>query len=327
LHRLSAVIALAMPFLAACSGVQSALAPAGREAERIAQLFWGLTAGGTVIWLAVLGLALYASHARRASSSPRLGSVLIIGGGVVLPTVVLGGVLAYGLALLPTLLEEPPDGARVIRVIGEQWWWRVQYTSADGEPVDVANEIRVPAGEPVVFELGTRDVIHSFWIPSLGGKLDMLPGRTTRLTLHPRDVGVYRGACAEYCGTSHALMAFAVVVEEPAEFERWLAAQAQDAVAVADGPAARGAAVFTASGCGACHTVRGTGADGVIGPDLTHVGSRLTIGAGTLASDVEDFHAWVAATDAIKPSVLMPAFGMLPESDLEALAAYLEALQ
>ncbi len=207
--------ALGTPLLAACSGVQSSLAPAGREAEQIATLFWGLTIGGTAIWLGVLALALFASRAERESSSPRLGSVLIIGGGVVFPTLVLGGVLTYSLALLPALLEEPPEGARTIRVVGEQWWWRVQYTAAGGAPVDVANEIRVPAGEPVVFELATRDVIHSFWIPSLGGKLDMLPGRTTRLTLHPRAVGVYRGACAEYCGTAHALMALPSLVLTP----------------------------------------------------------------------------------------------------------------
>jgi cytochrome c oxidase subunit 2 len=185
----------------------------------------------------------------------------------------------------------------------------------------------MPRGEPVLLELASDNVIHSFWIPALGGKTDMIPGRRTRLVLEPTEAGVYRGVCAEFCGASHALMAFRVVVEERPEFDAWLARQAAPAAAPSDDVAAAGAEAFLSNGCGACHTVRGTPAVGKVGPDLTHVGSRLSLGAGTLPNDAAAFRHWIALTDEIKPSVHMPAFGMLPSADIRALAAYLEALQ
>jgi cytochrome c oxidase subunit 2 len=155
----------------------------------------------------------------------------------------------------------------------------------------------------------------------------MIPGRRTRLVLEPTEVGVYRGICAEYCGTSHALMSFFVVVEPEADFERWLAHQAASASIPSEASAAEGAEVFIASGCGACHAVRGTLADGVIGPDLTHVGSRKSIGAGVLTTDANAFLRWVAHTNDVKPAVHMPSFGMLPPEDLQALAVYLKGLE
>jgi cytochrome c oxidase subunit 2 len=203
----------------------------------------------------------------------------------------------------------------------------VRYQISDGEPVVLANEIRLAVDEPVEFRLESPDVIHSFWIPSLGGKIDMIPGRVTRLALTPTKTGVFRGSCAEYCGTSHALMSFYVVVHEKEDFARWLAHQ-QTLARPPDAPLpARGRELFLASGCGACHTIRGTPANGIIGPDLTHVGSRLSIGAGALPNNAEALLRWIARTEHVKPEVLMPAFGMLPQEELQALAMYLEGLK
>jgi cytochrome c oxidase subunit 2 len=231
------------------------------------------------------------------------------------------------LAPLPALLAPAPGGSLKITVLGEQWWWRVQYQSAGGDPIVLANEIRLPVGEPVEFRLESPDVIHSFWIPSLAGKIDMIPGRVTRLSLTPTRTGVFRGACAEYCGTSHAWMSFYVVVEEKTAFDRWLTNQKAPARPLSEPVSMRGQELFVANGCGACHTIRGTQARGVLGPDLTHVGGRLSLGAGMLPNNAETLLRWIARTEQVKPGVLMPAFGMLPNEDLKALAAYMEALK
>jgi cytochrome c oxidase subunit II len=313
--------------LGACSGQQSALDPAGPEAEQIARLFWLMTVGALAIWAAVVALCFWAMRASVQAHEARRVRMLIIGGGAVVPTVVLAGLLVYGLGIMPPLLARAPEGSLRIAVTGEQWWWRVRYLSASGSDVVLANEIRLPVGGPVEFELDSSDVIHSFWIPALGGKMDMIPGRRTRLTLHPTRTGTFRGTCAEYCGASHALMAFSVVVMEKAAFEQWLAQQSQPAIEPAEPLAARGRNLFLASGCSACHTIRGIGADGVIGPELTHVGSRASLGAGILANEVESFQRWIATTETIKPGVLMPHFGMLPPEELRAIAAYLKSLQ
>jgi cytochrome c oxidase subunit II len=306
---------------------QSTLEPAGQEAERLAVLFWWMSAGAAVIWTIVVGLAGYAILARRRRDAPRFERFLIVGGGLVIPTVVLAGLLAHGLAMIPGLVGPAPAGSIRIHVTGEQWWWRVRYQGSGGATIDLANEIRLPAGEPVELVLESRDVIHSFWIPALGGKADMIPGRTTRLVLRAERPGVYRGVCAEYCGSSHAFMAFAVVVMEPVAFARWLDAQARPAVPPATPLEAQGRAAFVASGCGACHAVRGTVADGVIGPDLTHMGGRLSLAAGRLSPARGDIERWLAHPAALKPGARMPAFGMLPHEDLVAMAAYLEGLR
>lgn len=314
--------------LAACDGAQSTLAPAGADAEVIARLFWWMVGGALVIWVFVIGSAVYASRGRTGRHSERTANLFIIGGGVVFPTVVLAGLLAYGLFLMPRLGTAIDGDGLVIHVSGEQWWWRVRYLPPGGEPFELANEIHLPVGERVELRLSSPDVIHSFWVPSLAGKMDMIPGRTTRLVLHPTRTGTFRGVCAEYCGTSHALMAFQAVVHEPESFRAWMERQRAPAVPrTGSTAAARGRELFTANGCGACHTVRGTPADGTVGPDLTHVGSRLTLGAGTLETTRDTFERWLARTDGVKPGVHMPAFGMLPEPDLRALAAYLDGLE
>jgi cytochrome c oxidase subunit 2 len=239
----------------------------------------------------------------------------------------LSGLLIYGPALLSDLLAQPSAGSLKIFVTGEQYWWRVRYGLPDGATIELANEIRLPVGESVEFQLEGNDVIHSFWIPSLAGKVDMIPGRVTRLTLLPAQTGTFRGVCAEYCGTAHALMAFPVVVLEKDEFARWLAGQREPAAAPGAATVSRGQQLFLANGCGARHTIRGSQAAGVIGPDLTHAGSRLTLGAGILPNEPEVFRQWIARPGKLKPGVLMPAFGRLPEDDLRARAVYLEELR
>lgn len=324
----SAASALAaVLLLAGCDGRQSTLTPAGRGAEQLAELFWWMAAGAAVIWLVVVGVAVYAVAIRPEAHEDGRGKVLIIGGGVVFPTIALIILLAYGLSLLPGLLEPAPEGSLRIAVSGEQWWWRVNYLSPDGEPFELANEIRLPVGQPVEFLLESPDVIHSFWIPSLGGKMDMIPGRKTRLKLEPTKTGIFRGTCAEYCGASHSLMSLEVVVLEKEQYEQWARAQSEPATPPKSGIATAGGRVFMASGCGACHTIRGTEADGSVGPDLTHVGSRLTLGAGILKNEPDAFARWITHTDSIKPEVHMPAFGMLPEDEILALATYLDGLE
>lgn len=311
---------------AGCGGPQSALDPAGVAAEQIAALFWWMFAAAVLIWLVVIGIAVYATAIEPRSHAHRTGQLLIIIGGAVFPSVVLAILLVFTLPMLPVLKASPEPGLQV-EVSGEQWWWRVRYLTGAGEAVELANEVRLPVGTPVEFILTSPDVIHSFWIPALGGKMDMIPGRVTRLTLEPTRTGTYNGVCAEYCGSAHALMKFMVRVMEPAAFREWLAAQAAPAAGPRDAAAAAGREAFMANGCGSCHTIRGTAADGALGPDLTHVGSRMTLGAGILANEAGEFLAWLRGPGHIKPGVRMPAFDMLPERDLEALAAYLESLQ
>lgn len=340
-HQAISVAGLAATALNGCQGVQSALNPAGREAAQIAELFQWMLGGAIAVWLLMLSLLFYAVWLQPASHHRKQTTLWVIGGGAVFPTVVLTVLLLFGLRLLPQLLKPAPQGSLQVAVSGAQWWWRVRYlkpgplqTQAFAEtpaqafsPIESANEIRLPAGEPVQFLLDTEDVIHAFWIPSLGGKIDMLPGRQTRLTLTPEQPGIYRGACAEYCGTAHAEMNFDVVVMPRPEFEEWLKGQSQPAVQSFGKLATRGQQLFASRGCAACHTIRGTPANGVIGPDLTHVSSRLSIGAGLLKKEHESFYRWLQSTEHIKPGVLMPEFDMLSHAETTALAAYLEELR
>jgi cytochrome c oxidase subunit 2 len=175
--------------------------------------------------------------------------------------------------------------------------------------------------------LESDNVIHSFWIPSLAGKMDMIPGRETHLALEPTRLGIYRGVCAEYCGTSHAKMAFDVAVLDKAAFEHWLDDQAKPAREPVGEPAAEGRRLFFANGCGACHTIRGTDAGGTIGPDLTHVGARLSLAGGALTNSVAHLAEWIEQPSRIKPGARMPPFAGIARADREALAAFLHGLQ
>jgi cytochrome c oxidase subunit II len=214
--------------LTGCSGVQSALAPAGEGAEKIANLFWWMAIGSALIWAAVMLLLLYALRAQPTDRSRRQANILVVAGGVA-PAVVLGVLLVYGLSILPGIIAPAPEGSLKITVYGEQWWWRIRYEPPGRQPFELANEVRLPVSEPAQFMLQSNNVIHSFWIPSLGGKVDLIPGRVNRLVLHPTRTGTFRGACAEFCGRSHAHMSFDVFVLSRDEFNKWVAQQSAPA--------------------------------------------------------------------------------------------------
>lgn len=284
--------------------------------------YWmvGLGAG---IWLLTMAIGVYA--ARTGPLAEKSGHRLILGLGLGLPTVAVVLLLYFGLRPTFALQGAPPT--LVAEITGHMWWWRVRYIDESGAVADTANQLRLPRGEAVELRLGSVDVIHSLWIPSLATKLDMIPGTTNRLVVEAPAVGVYSGACAEYCGTAHAQMRFAVEVVSPAEFDRWLEHLRSPAREPAGGAARRGASLFRANGCGACHTVAGTSADGKVGPVLTHVGSRPMLGAGVLPMSPANAALWVGETERIKPGVHMPAYSMLSAADLGALGAYIAGLE
>jgi cytochrome c oxidase subunit II len=308
-------------------GIQSALNPQGTHASATSEIAWVLVIGSAAIFVAVMALAAYALLGKRERTARWSSRALVVGGGIVFPTLTLGALLVYTLIRAPELNASAEPPALRIEVIGEQWWWRVHYLDAGGaRTFTTANEIRIPAGQPVELHLKSADVIHSFWVPSLAGKLDMVPGRTNRLRLHAERPGEYRGQCAEYCGGPHAFMAFFVIAEPPEQFERWAQSQRLPAAAPSGALAAKGQSLFVAQ-CAACHTVRGTPAAGALGPDLTHVGSRKTIGAGLLPANAGAFGGWIASSQHLKPGNLMPSFQSFTGEELRALAAYLEGLK
>lgn len=314
-----------MLLLCGCGGPQSALEVAGREAEAVAGLFWVMLIGAGVIWALVIGTAVYALWFGKYRHDERVARWFLLGGGVAFPVVVLTALLIYGLLLMKEL--RPAEAELRLAVSGEQWWWRVRYELPGGVAVISANEIRLPTGRRAELILDSPDVIHSFWVPPLGGKMDMIPGRTTRLVVEPERVGRFRGACAEFCGASHALMAFTVEVMAPADFDAWLAAEARPAAAPQSEAARRGAALFVDVGCGVCHAVRGTAATGAIGPDLTHLAGRPTLAAGTMPMTEGALARWIADPQAVKPGALMPPFAALGEARIADLAAYLVSLR
>ncbi|APX91110.1 cytochrome B [Brevirhabdus pacifica] len=316
--------------LSACDGPQSALSATGADAIAMEGLFWVMLIGATLIWILINGLIYYVTRVYTGSLSPRLAHGLIVGGGIIFPLVVVTSLLVYGLSAMPEQ-RAMGDGVK-LRITGEQWWWRVEYWPEGADPANPpvavsANEIRLPAGSRAEIELTAAKVIHSFWIPALGGKLDMFPGRVTRMSLKPLSVGVYRGQCAEFCGQSHALMALNAVVMEPGDFDAWLKAEAQDAAPPKGYAATRGAEIFAQQGCGACHAVRGTPARGGVGPDLTHLGGRTSLAAGILPMDREALMKWILSPASLKPGARMPGYDHLEREDLSALATYLEGLK
>lgn len=296
----------------------SALDPAGPEAQRIADIWWVMLAIGLVIYAGVMVLLAIAARRRRTETVAD-GQRLIVLGGVVVPAVALGALTVV--STVPSF-RDSDEPEYTIEVEGRQYWWEVRYPE---QGIVTANEIRIPAGQPVLLLLTSDDVIHSLWVPQLGGKLDLLPERTTRLVLEAHEPGVFRGECAEFCGTAHAHMQLLVVAETAEDHERWLAAQAEDGRAPESGDELRGRDVFLGS-CAYCHTVRGTNATSDVGPDLTHFASRLEIGAGVMENEPAQLAEWIVATQRHKPGNLMPSFPLAGE-DLQALIAYLESLE
>jgi cytochrome c oxidase subunit 2 len=326
-------LALLSPALAlvACSGVQTPLEPWGVQAKLIANLSWLLFAGGTAIFVLVLGLLAFAllapARLRQAFASRRF----VLLGGIAFPAITLAALLVHSMGISRALVLPQEAQPLRIEVIGRQYWWEVRYPDTGEDPggmVVTANEIHLPVGREVELLLSSGDVIHSLWLPNLQGKLDMIPGRVNRLRLRADRTGTLRGQCAEFCGLQHAMMAFWAVVREPAEFDAWLARQQAPVPPPQTVEQARGMQVFGEAGCGACHTVRGTEWQGRLGPDLSRIGSRLSLGAGLHEVHRATLAGWVAGTQDIKPGNMMPAYGRaLPGEDLLALAAWLEALR
>jgi len=329
LLRASASLAL----LAACDGPQSILAPVGPAAGRLADLTWVLFIMGALVLALVTALLLYALLRRQRSPFPptpegdRRSTRWIVIGGVVFPGVVLSVLFVYVLQVQRAAGRPPADPDLVIEVIGNRWWWGVRYLSAGASrEFETANEIHIPVGRPVRIRLVSRDVIHSFWVPRLQGKRDLIPGRVNGTWIQADAPGVYRGQCAEYCGLQHAKMGLLVIAQPPAEFAAWYAQQLRPAAPPADSIARRGQAVFSESGCAVCHTIRGTDARGELGPDLTHLASRRTLAAGTIPNTRGHLAGWIADPQALKPGNLMPAVP-LDAADLQALLHYLETLR
>ncbi|KQM95336.1 cytochrome B [Sphingomonas sp. Leaf22] len=313
----------ALLVLGGCNRHQSALTVFGEEAATVRHLTIVMLIGAIVIACGVAALMIAAVRAPEGRLTLSGGMRLIGWVGGVVPVVVLLGLLLYSLPAMRPLPVAQNDLR--IAVEGEQFWWRVRYQPPGAAPVVTANEIRVPVGRTVQFDLTAGDVIHSFWIPGLAGKMDMIPGRTNRLIVRATKPGTFRGVCTEFCGLSHALMAFDVVAMEPAAFDAWLANERRPAAPAAD--TAAGARAFAANGCAGCHAIAGTDAAGAIGPDLTHLGSRSSLGAGTQPMTRTALVRFITDAPAVKPGARMPAYPQMPRQDAQAIAAYLESLK
>lgn len=321
------------------------LDPAGPYADSVTTLAWVLFGMGVVV-TAIVAVALVVAISGPARWKRRLGGEKSIWWlGIAFPTVVLAGLLIWGLSLTASLTDPITGREPRIRITAHMWWWDVEYLDPQGRVVlRDANELRLPVGRPVVLELRSADVIHSFWVPNLSGKEDMIPGRTNRLKVQADKPGRFGGICAEYCGGPHALMGFVAVALGDGDYRRWLAGEA-----VAPGPADAqqevpgrlpaivrrtpvqaapatldGRALFMANGCAACHRVAGTEANGLTGPDLTHLSRRLTLGAGVLPNNRGTLVGWIGDSQAIKPGNRMPVYDMLSAQELNAIAGWLE---
>lgn len=309
--------------LVGCRGDQSALDPAGHQAEAIASHWWFFLVVCAVVYVlvaAALGWALLP----RQRSDRRAPMIVAVAAAVTVAVVFT--FLLHAVWTSRSLASIAKPGMQVIEVVGHQWWWDVSYRQGGTPVLRTANEIHLPVGEPVAIDLVSRDVIHSFWVPNLHGKTDMIPGRVNRIVLRADRPGVFRGQCAEFCGLQHAHMGVVVVAQPRERYEAWFANQRRPASEPADEQTRRGRDVFVSSQCSVCHTIRGTTAMGRTGPDLTHLASRRTLGAATIPNTRGHLGGWIADSQAIKPGIRMPANHFEAE-DFNALLAYLETLR
>ena len=313
--------------------LQSVLTPAGVQALEISRLWWLMLTVVAVVFVGVV-LAVAAAVRKARAATPAvlpLSDERTLGRGVAIATgatvVVLFGLLVASAMTGRAVQSLGETGALTITVTGNQWWWNVEYdTPVPAERVRTANEIHVPVGRVVRIALASNDVIHSFWVPNLSGKIDLIPGRQNALLIRAEQAGTFRGQCAEFCGTQHAHMAIVVVAEAEDVFNRWLSAQREPAAEPAGAEAVRGKALVEHGSCAMCHAIAGTIAGARTAPDLTHVASRRTIAAGTLPNTPEDMAAWIANPHQIKPGTKMPATG-LGRGDVQAIVSYLETLK
>ncbi len=332
----ASLIACSALLLGGCSAawqsgrpVPSILDARGPAAARIESLWWLLFWLGTAVYIVVMAALLFALFRSRKDreehnqrDEPRWRRVMLWGG-LVIPALIL--VVVYGFTLNTLRATAIPAEADevVVEVVGRRWWWEVHYPDRQ---IVSANEIVIPVGQPVRLRLTSDEVIHSFWVPQLHGKMDANPRIYTNFWLQADEAGEYWGECAEYCGVQHAKMRFLVIAVPPAEFQSWLDEQAQPAQQPAEEAAVEGQQVFLRTGCINCHTVRGTNATGELGPDLTHFASRRTLAAGALENTRGSLGGWISDPHSIKPGNLMPPTA-LTGAELNALLTYLESLR
>ncbi|MEH0841986.1 c-type cytochrome [Micromonospora sp. CPCC 205711] len=312
--------------LAGCAGdTPSALNPAGTGAAGVAGLWWLLFWISTGVFVEVMVLLTWALVFRRGNARVRHGQpvrfVTIAGAG--LPFVILVAVYAVGLRDLAALGHGPGPNAPIVEVTGHKWWWEVRYPGASGA---TANEVHIPVGERVRVRLRTDDVLHSFWVPQLMPKTDLIAGETRETWLQAERAGSYRGQCAEYCGTQHAHMAFLVVAQPRADFDAWLARLNAPAREPRTEAERRGQLAFTQGTCAACHAVRGTSAQGQVGPDLSNLGSRWSIGAGAVPNTAGHLGGWIANSQTVKPGNAMPP-QPVDATQMPDLITYLRSLE
>jgi len=309
--------------------IQSIIHPAGIEAARISHLWWVMFGICTLVWFAVATAALIAiGRGRRGASTAtdRQASVAVAAAGGV-SLVALIALLTQSVVTGRALDTIRRPGALRVQVTGNQWWWDVQYDNPNPSlRVTTANEIHLPVGRPVAVTLLSFDVIHSFWIPSLQGKIDIVPGRLNEVWLQADTPGVYRGQCAEYCGAQHAKMALVVVAEPSDDFERWLTANRAPAPAPVSPEQERGKQIVERGPCAMCHAITGTLAGGRTAPDLTHIASRSSLAAGSVPNTRGYLAGWISDPQHIKPGARMPPTG-LNADELLAVLAYLETLK
>lgn len=321
---------LLIVWLAGCSGPQSALDAQGHSASVLKDVIIFIVSACTVIWLLVVVVLVWSLMRRSQAANlddgnPDRKLKGAVWSAIVATALVVSGFTAVSFYATRGLGDG--SGDIVVRVKAQQWWWQFVYQDAgQGQVFQTANELHIPVGRDVRLELESIDVIHSLWVPSLAGKQDLIPGRLNVLTLRADRVGIYRGQCAEFCGLQHSHMAVLVVAENDEDYRRWTQAQRQGAVDPPAGEAEAGKAVFLKKPCAACHTIRGTPASGTSGPDLTHVGSRRTIGAGLLETTRGALAAWIADPQTLKPGNNMPIVP-LTSDELRQLSAYMESLK
>jgi cytochrome c oxidase subunit II len=326
--RMAVFVGMLGLLLAACTGnlPQDSLDPAGPVAERQLELFTLVFWIAVGVFVMVEGLLIFAMirFRHREGREPRQihGNTRLEVAWTIVPAVILAGIAVPTVATIFELSREPPGNALEITVTGHQWWWEVEYPD---EQLVTANEIHVPTDRPVYLTLASEDVIHSFWVPRLAGKQDLVPGHTENLLFSAPQPGTYRGTCTEYCGLSHANMRVRVIAQEPSEFDAWVQDQTGEAVAA---PSAEIEQIVTGT-CMSCHQIRGV--EGVTeptkpAPDLTHVGSRQTIAAGLLQNSPEELARWLANPPAVKPGSRMPDYN-LTEDQIDALVDFLGSLE
>jgi cytochrome c oxidase subunit 2 len=329
--RARSLLASTCVALASCHAPMSMLSATSESAGRVVKLTQFMLVLTLIIFsivLVVLGMAVRRNRARASASvdlTPHDDRWIIVCG-IVLPACILAAVFIVSLRAMGRPPTQAP--ALTISVVGQQWWWRVRYHPERANVAfNTANEIHIPVGQQVRLLLTSNDVIHSFWVPQLQGKLDVIPGDTNDLRLSASRPGVYYGKCAEFCGAQHANMAIVVVAQDSATFAEWERQQLADANAAFDSSSKEGEQLFAAAPCVACHTVRGTTAAGTAGPDLTHVASRLSIGAGVVPMRPGSLAGWIANAPSIKPGVHMPRLTGYSGEELRAIAHYVAGLR